>query len=563
VDSTSDGDKDKNSPLNEKLQTVTTGGLFGFMPLIADDQADRRSSLGEVGRRFCEKLMRSPRASNGNRGGVFQPPVTMAKAKALKHRLIQFNGPRYISYLVFDVDRPAAALAWQDANLPRPTLIIENPRNTFAHYAYELATPVRLENKRAANLAHAIHKAMRDALEADPDYRGNLTKSPLHPDWRAETNDHAYTLTELAEHLDLDRQSRPAKQMDLGDVSHSRNLTFREWLRFWAYANVRCYTDSSSFETGLTDQANTLNERFATNPKGRLKRYEVAKWVRSIGKWVWDRYTEGKFQSGYQGKPTRKLDLPRSLSVRERQQHGQEYTAQKRVVKTEDRIQWAIRSLIYDGCPVNKSSVARLTGLSRPTVIRHFDNAMGSVKEEQNGSVRKEVEVLPKPSAHLVPPVKLASFVLPDSPIADHVPSASQVHTLTGSVTQTDTLRGIERPNGRESLLGGYATGVGVTIDSQCYTPPAAPPDIPTYEEVRQGYDDGSPYSHVKGIVEAMKFAMFMAVEHGVLIAELPRSQQNTLTKLIAERQGITLPPPKRVKSGRPWRRPERRTEIR
>ena len=92
-----------------------------------------------VGQRFCEKLMRSPRASNGNRGGVFQPPVAMAKAKALKHRLIQFNGPRYISYLVFDVDRPAAALAWQDANLPRPTLIIENPRNTFAHYAYELA----------------------------------------------------------------------------------------------------------------------------------------------------------------------------------------------------------------------------------------------------------------------------------------------------------------------------------------------------------------------------------------------------------------------------------------
>ena len=310
--------------------------------------------------------MRSPRASNGNRAGVFQPPVTMAKSKALKHRLIQFNGPRYISYLVFDIDRPAAMLAWQDANLPRPTLIIENPRNTFAHYAYELATPVRLDNKRAANLAHAIHKAMREALKADPDYRGNLTKNPFHQDWRAETHDHAYTLTDLAEDLDFDRRARPAERRDIGDVSHSRNLTLREWLRFWAYANVHCYSDPLSFEIALTDQANAFNERFASDPRGRLKRYEIAKWVRCIGKWVWDRYTEGKFQSGYQGKRARKLDLPTSLSVRERQQHGQEYTAQKRVVKTEDGIQWAIRSLIHDGCPVNKSSVARLTGLSRP-----------------------------------------------------------------------------------------------------------------------------------------------------------------------------------------------------
>lgn len=484
-----------------------------------------------VGQRFCEKLMRSPRASNGNRGGVFQPPVAMAKAKALKHRLIQFNGPRYISYLVFDVDRPAAALAWQDANLPRPALIIENPRNTFAHYAYELAIPVRLENKRAANLAHAIHTAMREALQSDPDYRGNLTKNPFHPDWRAETHDHAYTLAELAEHLDLDRGSRPGKRADVGDVSHSRNLTLREWLRFWAYANVRFYTDPSSFENALTDQANTFNERFASNPKGRLKRYEIAKWVRCIGRWVWDRYTEGKFQSGYQGKRVRKLDLPTCMSIRDRQQRGQEYTAAKRVVKTEERIQWAIRSLIGDGCPVNKSSVARLTGLSRPTVIRHFDEVMEWIGEECSDSIEKEVEILPKPSTPSldsipVPPIQQAVIVSLDSPLAGDRRSASEMCALTGPVTHTDTLRGTERPDGRESLLGGCATGIGVTIDSQVYTPAAAPPDIPTYEEVRQAYDDGSPYGNVKGIVEAMQFARLMAVEHGVLIAGLPRSQQ-------------------------------------
>ena len=133
--------------------------------------------------------MNTPRATNGNGGGVFQPPVAMSKANALKHRLVQFNGPKYLSYLVFDIDRAEAALAWQDANLPRPTLIIENPRNTYAHYTYELVTPVKVENKNSARYAYAIRDAMRAALRADPDYRGNLTKNPFHPDWRVPSPD--------------------------------------------------------------------------------------------------------------------------------------------------------------------------------------------------------------------------------------------------------------------------------------------------------------------------------------------------------------------------------------
>jgi len=90
-------------------------------------------------------------------------------------------------------------------------------------------------------------------------------------------------------------------------------------------------------------------------------------------------------------------------------------------------------------------------------------------------------------------------------------------------------------------------------------TAPAAPSDIPTYDELRQAYDDGTSNGKVKGIIEAMQFARLMAVEHGLLIAGLPTSQRSTLTKLIAEQQGITLPPPKRTK-GKPWMRPEKHT---
>src|ERR1700731_4800980 len=98
----------------------------------------------QIGIRLRSKLMREPRATNGRRGGQFQRPVVMSKAKALKYKLIQFNGPKYISYVLFDIDdRPDAVLAWQDANLPRPTIMIENPHNGHAHYAYELTTPIR------------------------------------------------------------------------------------------------------------------------------------------------------------------------------------------------------------------------------------------------------------------------------------------------------------------------------------------------------------------------------------------------------------------------------------
>src|SRR5205085_11382395 len=176
----------------------------------------------------------------------------------------------------------------------------------------------------------------------------------------------------------------------------------------------------------------------------------------------------------------RKLDPPTCTSIRDRQRHGQEYTAQKRVVKTEETIAWAIRSLLHDGCPVSKSSVARLTGLSRPTVIRHFDKVMGWINEECSDSVREEVEFLPKPpeqSLDSIPivPVEQSVIVSLDSPLTGDRRPASEMFTATGPVTQTDTLRGTERPDGRESLLGGCATGLGVTIDSQVYTPPAAP----------------------------------------------------------------------------------------
>jgi len=147
---------------------------------------------------------------------------------------------------------------------------------------------------------------------------------------------------------------------------------------------VRFSQDQSSFEFTLTEQANEFNAQFAK----KLSRSEITKWVRGTARWTWTKFTQGKFQAGYTAKRTRLLDLPTSMSLRDRQRIGQDYTRQNRKVKTEDKIAWAIRTLDRDGCPVNKSSVARLSGLSRPTVIAHFDKVNGWVKQEYAREVK-------------------------------------------------------------------------------------------------------------------------------------------------------------------------------
>jgi hypothetical protein len=536
------------------------------------------SSDDQVGVRLRDKLMKNPRASNCTRHGVFQPPVVMAKTKALQHRLVQFNGPRYVSYLVFDVDREEAVLAWQDANLPRPTLIIENPFNRHAHYAYELATPVKLENEKSARYAHAIREAMCAALRADPDYRGNLTKNPFHPNWRVETHDHAYTFAELTEYLDLDRRPRP-KSKPVEEVAHSRNLTLAKRLRTWAYANVRFYHDQHSFEVRLTTQANEFNAQFAR----KLSRSEITKWVRGTARWTWTKFTEGKFRSGYQRKQkTRLLDLPIITPLRERQQIGQEYAKDKRVAKTEDKIESAIRTLQRDSRAVNKSSVARQSCLSRPTVIAHFNKVMRWIEQDDERE-RKLFGYLYDEDGNVVcdsvgmdseDPHEGDSSVnnLSESGFSSHIqsstltidssltssvnlqrhadpttssPTGSEIGPVTKTVTEVEKLSAF----GTSLSLVGYASGEGVTIGHQTLHPLTPTLDtIHSYVEVQQLHDDGSKYGNVTGIVRAMIHAREMATRYGIVLIDAPSSQRPNLERLAAEQAGMTLPPPLRIK---------------
>ncbi|HBB2247469.1 TPA: plasmid replication protein, partial [Escherichia coli] len=63
-------------------------------------------------------------------------------AKAVLARYIQHNPPHAMYWLVFDVDRPIAAIDWNDLNAPTPNFTVKNPVNGHAHLFYGLKTAV-------------------------------------------------------------------------------------------------------------------------------------------------------------------------------------------------------------------------------------------------------------------------------------------------------------------------------------------------------------------------------------------------------------------------------------
>ncbi len=78
--------------------------------------------------------------------------------------------PRRITHLVLDIDRPNAIFAALDANLPPPTLIVENPSNQHAHLFYELETPVsngKKSRQEPLTYLQAIKHAYTQATQAD------------------------------------------------------------------------------------------------------------------------------------------------------------------------------------------------------------------------------------------------------------------------------------------------------------------------------------------------------------------------------------------------------------
>lgn len=214
---------------------------------------------------------------------------------ALRARYIQFNGPTHQHWLVFDIDRPGAALDWEDRRVPPPNFTVQNPANGHAHLFYGLSTPVRTASDgRIAPLkyAAAVQRALRSSLGADMGYSGFLCKNPFNSYWRtAEWEPRLYELADFEGWLDL--SAKPCEAANSDAYGLGRNCTLFESLRQWAYKAIRQgWPEYERWHVAVLERARAYNDFEAPLPDSEIR--AIAK---SVAKWTHQNLSQEGFRS--------------------------------------------------------------------------------------------------------------------------------------------------------------------------------------------------------------------------------------------------------------------------
>ena len=218
------------------------------------------------------------------------------KRRALNSVYIEHNNDSFINSIVFDIDSDTAAIAWQDADIPKPNFITQNPANGHAHLFYALSSPVCItENARRKpqKLLKGVIEGLTERLGADPCYTGKITKNPLNPRWRTFWNEQPrFELNYLCEFIDTNK--RVKKEVRKSIVAEGRNTALFDNLRFYAYSIIFKYQkndDFCGFMSALEEEAEHINDSF----EDQLGFKEINHTIRSISSWVWGTFDSDTF----------------------------------------------------------------------------------------------------------------------------------------------------------------------------------------------------------------------------------------------------------------------------
>lgn len=241
-------------------------------------------------REFRERLPKKPYFTDqlGDYLGIHRADV------AARARYIQPNGPTHQHWLVFDIDRPGAALDWEDRHVPPPNFTVQNPINGHAHLFYGLATPVRTApdgRKGPLQYAAAVQGSLGGSLDADTGYMGFLCKNPLNSYWRTtEWEPRLYELADFEGWLDLSVQQ---KRKAANEYGLGRNTDLFERLRLWAYRAIRQgWPDADRWQMAVVERARAYNS--FDEP---LNDNEVKGIARSVAKYTHRRFTQSGFSA--------------------------------------------------------------------------------------------------------------------------------------------------------------------------------------------------------------------------------------------------------------------------
>ena len=231
------------------------------------------------------RLPRRPLCTDRLSDGCWHEPA----ARALARRYIQINPPKTALWMVFDIDRPGGAFAWENENLPQPAWSCTTKHNGHGHIVFGLEIPVVGNNLGSKQVRYfeTVKEAYRARLGADPGFAGILTKNPVHTDWVVERGlQKLWTLGELAEYIELPNKSQ-ARQSLVG--GRGRNVDTFDRLRFWAYQAVSGSRDSGLQAWMRTVQFKVIELNQYNTPL--LDMRELDQIAKSVSTWVWRNYT--------------------------------------------------------------------------------------------------------------------------------------------------------------------------------------------------------------------------------------------------------------------------------
>lgn len=264
-------------------------------------------------------------------------------ASALLRPYIQANPPHLRVWLLFDIDRPEAGHAWEDADLPPPTWTAINRANGHAHSAWGLEAPVLVDGlgARDAPMRYlcAIESMMSERLRADVGFNRLLTKNPVHPLWLTLRGPRlAYSLGEFAEYLPGLEKYRPKRRAP-DQIGLGRNVGLFDRLRVWAYRAIRRHWGGglqawNAWLSECNSKALVYNGDFLQPLGGR----EVWHIARSVAKWTWKHTTAEGF-SAWQSAQGQKGG---KASGEARRQAGEEKRATARLMRAKGMTQAAI-----------------------------------------------------------------------------------------------------------------------------------------------------------------------------------------------------------------------------
>jgi len=203
--------------------------------------------------------------------------------------------PGWLTALRFDIDSEGGGAAWIEAELPAPNLVVINPSNGHAHLIYLLGAWVQTDfgdsrRLKVVRYAAAIERAYTAALGADTAYAGRFHHNPLSCAYVTKIGREApYSLDELARYVDL--TASPQKKSPPTGIG--RNVEIFDRLRRWAYVAVADWRIGTY--DAWCDAVADRGEQIATDvgaesPRGPLAANEVRHIVKSVSRWVWERY---------------------------------------------------------------------------------------------------------------------------------------------------------------------------------------------------------------------------------------------------------------------------------